>query len=153
MSCAGQLSILLHKLLWCSISLLWKNDILDIWVDFEEISGNHFQIFLFEWLDGLQGFHLEQVWPHKNFYFLVKKKLRLLKFYLEANNSSPFFSKIVRVRASNLFRLLIVNPPQLLLLALRAQIRYVETVDMCVSDYLNKRIRWTNQKLSQWKTC
>ena len=73
--CAGQISILLHKLLWCSISLLWKNDIFWHLDWFFEIFGNELQIFLHGWLEGLQGFHLERVWLHENFYFLVRKCL------------------------------------------------------------------------------
>ena len=38
--------------------------------------------------------------------FLVEKMLRLLDIFL-VKNSRPFFSKLVRVRASNLFTLLI----------------------------------------------
>ena len=104
--CAGQISILLHKLLWCSISLLWKNDIFWHLDWFSEIFGNELPIFLHGWLEGLQGFHLERVWLHKNFYFLVKKCLDFWGKNLK-KNSSPFFSNMVRARAFNLFRPLI----------------------------------------------
>ena len=109
--CRWQLTILLHKLLWCSISLLWKNDIFGHLGWFFEIFGNNPWIFLHGWLDGLQGFHLEWVWPHKNLYFLVRKCLEFWSFFW-GNNSSPFFSKMVRIRASNFYRLLIgtINP-------------------------------------------
>ena len=104
--CAGQISILLHKLLWCSISLLWKNDIFWHLDWFFEIFGNELQIFLHGWLEGLQGFHLERVWLHENFYFLVRKCLDFRGKNLK-NNSSPFFSNMVRARAFNLSRPLI----------------------------------------------
>ena len=104
--CAGQISILLHKLLWCSISLLWKNDIFWHLDWFFEIFGNELQIFLHGWLEGLQGFHLERVWLHENFYFLVRKCLDFREENLK-NNSSPFFSNMVRARAFNLSRPLI----------------------------------------------
>ena len=73
--CAGHISILLRILIWCSISLLWKNDIFWHLDWFFEIVGIELPIFLHGWLEGLQGFHLERVWLHKNFYFLVKKCL------------------------------------------------------------------------------
>ena len=44
--------------------------------------------------------------PSKNPLFFIEKMLRLLEIFL-VKNSSPFFSKLVRVRASNLDTLLI----------------------------------------------
>ena len=49
---------------------------------------------------------MERVWLHKNFYFLVRKCLDFREENLK-NNSSPFFSNIVRARAFNLSRPLI----------------------------------------------
>ena len=85
--CAGQISILLHKLLWCSISLLWKNDIFWHLDWFFEIFGNELPIFLHGWLEGLQGFHLERVWLYKNFYFLVRNCLESRGKNLKNNSS------------------------------------------------------------------
>ena len=47
-----------------------------------------------------------QVWPHKKPLFLAEKMLWLLDIFLR-KNSSPFFSKLVRVRGPNNYTLLI----------------------------------------------
>ena len=46
------------------------------------------------------------VTPQKNPLFFIEKMLRLLEIFL-VKNSSPFFSKLVRVRVPNLYILLI----------------------------------------------
>ena len=75
--------------------------------------------------------------------FSREKVLRLLKFFW-GNNSSPFFSRMVRVTASNLYILILIQslntinkyhryhryhkPPQLLLLALLPQITALQFI-------------------------
>ena len=84
----------------------FKLTFFDIWIDFLKFLVMNSQFFLHGWLEGLQGFHLERVWLHENFYFLVRKCLDFRGKNLK-NNSSPFFSNMVRARAFNLYRPLI----------------------------------------------
>ena len=56
---------------------------LDIWVEFSKFLVMTSQFFLHGWLEGLQGFHLERVWAHKNIYFLVRKCLDFGKKFLK----------------------------------------------------------------------
>ena len=83
-----------------------KMTFFDIWIDFLKFLVMNSKFFLHGWLEGLQGFHLERVWLHENFYFLVRKCLDFREENLK-NNSSPFFSNMVRARAFNLSRPLI----------------------------------------------
>ena len=83
-----------------------KMTFFDILIDFLKFLVLNSQFFLHGWLEGLQGFHLERVWLHINFYFLVRKCLDFWGKNLK-KNSSPFFSNMVRARAFNLFRPLI----------------------------------------------
>ena len=78
-----------------------KKTFFDIWIDFLK-----FLLINSQFLFCMGGFHLERVWLHENFYFLVRKCLDFREENLK-NNSSPFFSNMVRARAFNLSRPLI----------------------------------------------
>ena len=56
----------------------------------------------------MDGWRSKRPWcdPSKNPLFFIEKMLRLLEIFL-VKNSSPFFSKLVRVRGPNHFILLI----------------------------------------------
>ena len=75
-------------------------------VEYSIFPANNPQIFFDGWLYGWLEVKTALVWPLKKPLFFIEKMLRLLEIFL-VKNSSPFFSKLVRVRGPNHYILLI----------------------------------------------